>query len=197
MRFVLLFCFVLFCSTVHVTAQNTPPAATDLQGQFDAILRSSSNYRANGILYKTVPVRKLNGFMGQVNDSLGRYAREIDRLEATIADQAGQITQQEGTIATRQQEIGALNEEKDNMSLLGVPLDKTTYSIIMWSAILGLLALLLLALGRMRVAVANANEARTTNEKISADLEKSRKNRLEVEQKLRRQLQDEVNKRKG
>ena len=94
-------------------------------------------------------------------------------------------------------EIGSLNGEKDSISLLGMQLSKTTYNIILWSAIGILLALLLFSIARMQVAVTSNRDARIAREKTAEELEKSRKNRLEVEQKLRRQLQDERNKRGG
>jgi len=104
------------------------------------------------------------------------------------------IEAQTATIGERDTKIKELTEEKDGISLLGLPLSKITYNIIMWSAIILLLAALLFAIARMRFAISSSREARSMNEKTAEELEKSRKNRLEVEQKLRRQLQDERNK---
>jgi len=81
-----------------------------------------------------------------------------------------------------------------DMSLLGMSLSKATYATIMWAAIIGLLALCVFAFLRMKVALSSAREARENSDKLSGDLAKAKKRRLEVEQDLGRKLQDEINK---
>lgn len=187
--------FFLAFSTQFLAAQPGNPATADtlsLQGQFDEMLRVSSRYQ----VYKTVRRTFLDAFMSNVSDSIRGYTEEISRLEERIGDQEAKITEQEAAIGDRQGQIAALSDEKDSISLLGMPLSKTTYSLILWSAIIGLLAMLLFAIARMRLAVSSARQAEQDFRQVNADLEKSRKTRLEVEQKLRRQLQDEINKRK-
>ena len=185
--------FVLFISNFAVAQRGNPATAdtVSLQGQFDEMLRVSSNYQ----VYKTVRRTFLNAFMANVQDSINVYAEEVARLETRIGDQEAKITEQGTAIEARQGEIASLTSEKDSISLLGMPLSKATYSLILWSAIIGLLAMLLFALARMRLAVGSARQAQHDFQQVNEDLEKSRKNRLEVEQKLRRQLQDEINKR--
>lgn len=162
-----------------------------LQKQFDEMLRVSNRFQA----FKVVKQDFLNAFIVNVNDSISAYTGEIKALKETITTQDQRINEQAVTIEAKDVEILALNEEKDGISLLGISLSKATYSLIMWSAIIGLLALLLLALARMRVAVSASNESGALNTKLTDELEKARKRRLEVEQNLRRELQDEINKR--
>ncbi|TXF88478.1 hypothetical protein FUA23_14425 [Neolewinella aurantiaca] len=190
----LTFTFLLFFAQSAVAQRGNPATAdtVSLQGQFDEMLRVSSKYQ----IYKTVRRDFLDAFMANVSDSIGVYTNEIEKLENRIDEQNAKIASQGTTIEERDNQIAALTGEKDSVSLLGMSLSKTTYSVIFWSAIIGLLAMLFFALGRMRLAVGAAREARQDFEKVTEDLEKSRKNRLEVEQKLRRQLQDEINKNK-
>ncbi|SER42661.1 hypothetical protein [Neolewinella agarilytica] len=187
--------FVLFAvSSQPVSAQAGNPATADsvsLSQQFDEMLRVSNRYQG----FKVIRQNYLAAFIANVTDSIGGYTKEISTLNGTISTQAERLDKQETTIQEKDLEISQLNEEKDGVSLLGFQLSKATYSLIMWSAIIGLLALLLLALARMRLAVSSANEASTHNAKLTEELEKARKRRLEVEQNLRRQLQDEINKR--
>ncbi len=185
--------FILFLSHTAV-AQRGNPATADtisLQGQFDEMLRVSSKYQ----IYKTVRRTFLDAFMVNVRDSISGYTEEISRLESRISDQEAKISEQAAAIEDRQGQIGSLTEEKDSISLLGMPLSKATYSLMLWSVIIGLLAMLLFAIARMRLAVSTARQTRQDFQQVNEDLEKSRKTRLEVEQKLRRQLQDEINKR--
>ncbi len=185
--------FLLFVSQM-LGAQPGNPAQADtasLRVQYDQMLEASNRYQR----FKVVRQDFLGSFIANVSDSLRGYTEEIGSLKTTISDQKSKIDEQATTIGERDVKISELTEEKDSVTLLGLPLSKVTYNIIMWSAIIGLLAALLFAIARMRFAVSTSREARLANEKTTAELEKSRKNRLEVEQKLRRQLQDERNKR--
>jgi len=191
--FTLLVITSLFTATLSAQAGN-PAQASDsasLKTQFDDMVRVSNRYQQ----FRVVPQAFLNAFMDNVSDSIQVYTNEIGTLQGTIAAQAGKIEKLSQDLKDRDSNITALKAEKDSMGLLGLQLGKGTYTAIIWSIILGLLALLAFAILRMRVAVTNANEAKDTSTKLAGDLEQAKKRRLEVEQTLRRQLQDEINKR--
>lgn len=188
---------ILLCLSVQILkAQPGNPAQADttsLQVQYDAMIKASNRFQR----FRVVRQDFLNAFMTNVSDSIGVYTSEIGTLKATIAEQKTRITGQETEISNRDTEIGSLKGEKDSINLLGMQLSKTTYNMVLWSVIGVLLAALLFAIARMQVAVSGSRDARIAREKTAEELEKSRKNRLEVEQKLRRQLQDERNKTGG
>lgn len=184
---------LLSLSVQLLKAQPGNPALADttsLQVQFDEMMGASNRYQR----FRVVRQDFLNAFMTNISDSIGVYTSEIGSLKATIAEQKSRISDQATEISDRDTEIGSLKEEKDSISLLGMQLSKTTYNVILWSVIGVLLAGLLFAMARMQVALSSSRDARDARQKTAEELEKSRKNRLEVEQKLRRQLQDERNK---
>ncbi|MFK8162853.1 MAG: hypothetical protein AB8H12_10365 [Lewinella sp.] len=184
---------LLSLSVQLLKAQPGNPALADttsLQVQFDEMMGASNRYQR----FRVVRQDFLNAFMTNISDSIGVYTSEIGSLKATIAEQKTRISDQATEISDRDTEIGSLKEEKDSISLLGMQLSKTTYNVILWSVIGVLLAGLLFAMARMQVALSSSRDARDARQKTAEELEKSRKNRLEVEQKLRRQLQDERNK---
>lgn len=187
---------LLFLSVQSLKAQSGNPAQADtasLQVQFDAMLKSSNRYQK----FRVVQQDFLDAFMSNVSDSIGVYTSEIGSLNTTIGEQKERITAQEAEISSRDTEISNLKGQTDSINVLGMELSKVTYNITLWSIIGGLLAALLFSIARMRVAVSSSRDANAAREKTAEELEKSRKNRLEVEQKLRRQLQDERNKRGG
>lgn len=191
--FTLLAIASLFTASLSAQAGNPAQAdeSTSLQAQFDDMVRVSNRYQQ----FKVVRQDFLNAFMGNVSDSIKVYTEEIGTLQGTISAQAEKIDKLTQDVKDRDGNVASLTAEKDSMNLLGIPLGKGTYATIMWSIILGLLALLAFAFLRMRVAISSASDAKSTSDKLSEDLEKSKKRRLEVEQTLRRQLQDEINKR--
>jgi chromosome segregation ATPase len=187
---------LLFLSVQLLKAQPGNPAQADtasLQVQFDAMIDASNRFQR----FRVVRQDFLDAYKANVSDSIEVYTSEIGALKATIAEQKTRIADQGTEISDRDTEIGSLKGEKDSISLLGMQLSKSTYNIALWSIIGILLAGLLFAIARMQVAVSGSRDARVAREKTAEELEKSRKNRLEVEQKLRRQLQDERNKRGG
>jgi chromosome segregation ATPase len=187
---------LLLLSVQLLKAQPGNPAQADtssLQVQYDAMIDASNRFQR----FRVVRQDFLNAFIANVSDSISGYTSEIGALKATITEQKTKITTQETEISNRDTEIGSLNGEKDSISLLGMQLSKTTYNVVLWSIIGILLAALLFAIARMQVALSGSRDARVAREKTAEELEKSRKKRLEVEQKLRRQLQDERNKRGG
>lgn len=195
MRIYFTLALILFClSSNTLQAQIGNPARADsvaLQEQFDDMLEVSNRFQT----YKVVQEPFLRAFMSNVSDSISIYTEEIGNLNATIATQAGKIQEQATNITERDGTISTLENEKESISLLGIPLSKSTYTKTMYVTLGVLLAALLLALGRMRYAAGTANEANQKVAKLSEELETSKRRRLEIEQNLRRQLQDEINKR--
>lgn len=183
----------LFASPLSAQAGNPAQASesTSLKTQFDDMVRVSNRYQQ----FRVVPQDFLNAFVANVSDSIKVYIGEIGDLEETISAQAEIIDKLTQDVKDRDGSVASLTEEKDSMSLLGMSLGKGTYATIMWSLILGLLALLAFAFLRMQLAISSANDTKATSDKLAEDLERSKKRRLEVEQTLRRQLQDEINKR--
>ncbi len=196
LRSLIFSCFLLFCCSPVAFAQVGNPARADsssLTVQFQNMLQTANRYQDFRVVRETY----LAAFISNVQDSLEGYTDTIAKLEQEIVDNERLILEQSNNITDREEKIRLLADEQDNMNLLGMGVPKATYSVIMWTAIVLLLVVALFALARMRVAVASSQEARSHNEKLSAELDKSKKQRLEVEQKLRRELLDEINRRKS
>ncbi|MTB53147.1 hypothetical protein [Lewinella sp. W8] len=188
--------FVLFFLSflTPVSAQPGNPAQADtvsLRGQFDEMVRVSNRYQR----FRVVRQDFLNAFMANVADTIGGLTEELALRQGKIDEQATAIGGLETDVQERDATIEQLNKEKDGISVFGLLLSKGTYNLIMWTLAIGLLAALLFALARTRVAVSTSKDRKGQIEKLTSELETSRKQRLKIEQDLRRQLQDEINKR--
>lgn len=197
MRITVFALLLLLFPLTKTDAQAGNPAqasdSTSLNVQFEDMLQASNKY----LQFKVVRQDFLRSFMANVSDSIQVYTKEITDLNGTISTQSDKISSLSQEVKERDERLVALGQEKDSMNLLGTSMGKGTYTVIVWGLILGLLALLAFAFVRMRLAVATAAEARDSGNKLAEELEKAKKRRLEVEQSLRRQLQDEINKRNG
>jgi hypothetical protein len=67
----------------------------------------------------------------------------------------------------------------------------------MWSIIAGLFAFLLLFIYKFKGSNSSTREAKLRLDEVETEFEDHRRNALEREQKVRRQLQDELNKHKS
>lgn len=202
MRLFKQFCFtLLLCYFVSPTllAQNSAignPAQAGNKGleeQFDALVNESNNYQR----FKVVPKDWLNAFKVNLADSLKSANEQSSELAATIERLENEVAAQETAIQERDASIVALNEEKDGISFLGNNMSKGVYNTLVWGLAAALLAGMLFFLARSRYAVSVSKGMEESNTDLAAELEKSKRRRLEVEQDLRRKLQDERNKRNG
>jgi hypothetical protein len=80
------------------------------------------------------------------------------------------------------------------MSFLGIQVSKATYNVILWTMIAALLGLLLLFIYRFRRSNILTQIAKSNLAELETEYEDHRRRALEREQRISRQLQDEINK---
>ena len=90
--------------------------------------------------------------------------------------------------------LAGVTEEKDSMSFLGILVSKGTYNTILWTVIAGLLGLLLFFIYKFRRSNILTQDAKTALTEVEEEYEDHRRRALEREQRISRQLQDEINK---
>lgn len=183
-----------FCFMGTLKAQ-TPKGLSEgsLQDQFNYLVEESSRYQT----YKVVPNTWLNTFWTHVQDTLRAQQGALKENQIQINVQKKDIDQFETEKAALNEEIATLKREKNSLSLLGITVDKAVYHILVWAIIAALAVGLLFFLGRFRFANSITRQTRKDNEELQETVSHLRKRMLEKEQELRRQLQDEINKRLG
>lgn len=164
-----------------------------LQEQFDYLVNESSRYQT----YKVIQQTWLNAFWTHVQDTLNVQKSLIQQNQGALNGQKDEITALKTTHEQLQLEKEALEKEKNSLSFLGISMDKSVYHVLVWTIIGALFAALLFFMGRFRYANVVTRKARTDNRELQDTVEQLRKRMLEKEQDLRRQLQDEINKRLG
>ena len=197
MRWLFFVLCVLLTTLLPAQKRGNPAlaAGVPLQQQFDTMLQVSNRYKEGSTRFKVVRQPYLEAFMQNVTDTIANFSPAIARLEQEKAALQQQLDDNASEVSERDATIAELNAGRDSVSLLGMQIDKGTYSLIMWALVIGLLVGLLVALASTRIAAANNTELKRERDKLATELEESRKSRLTVEQGLRRQLQDEINRR--
>jgi septal ring factor EnvC (AmiA/AmiB activator) len=167
-----------------------------ISNQFDYVAKRSGNYRADGIRYEVVKESNLFKIRKNVLDSIAAMNKKTSELKATIAEHETTITSLNKKLEETTTNLAAVTEEKDSMSFIGIPVSKGTYNVILWTIIGGLFLLLGLFIYRFRNSNILTQEAKQNLSELEVEYEDHRRRALEREQKISRQLQDEINKQK-
>lgn len=201
-RTLLIVLFILF--TVQYTKAQEDGAVQEelsldkgsIDSQFDYIYKKSGNYRSEGKRYEVVRIISLDKLRKNVTDSINGQIKNAATLKSTIATHESTISSLNKKLEETTNNLTSVTEEKDNMSFLGISVSKGAYNTILWSIILALSGLMLLFMFRFRRSNILTQEAKSSLSELEEEYEDHRRRALEREQKVNRQLQDELNKQK-
>ncbi|MDW5289440.1 tRNA (guanine-N1)-methyltransferase [Formosa sp. PL04] len=163
-----------------------------LDNQFEFLIQKSNNYQN----YKVVKKAWLQTLKSHTLDSLQAIRKDLVETQINVDQQANEISTLKSSLSETQNTLDLTNQEKDSMEFLGMQLSKTTYNTFIWSIIGGLLVCLLFFIYKFKNSNSTTKEAKRTLAEIEEEFDEHRKTALEREQKVRRQLQDELNKQK-
>lgn len=163
-----------------------------LENQFEYVIQRSNNYQE----FKVVKRVWLTQLKSHVLDSLAAVKKDVLESTATINRQNEEISGLKESLNNTKEQLDSTIEEKDSMQLFGLQLSKTSYNVLLWAVIAGLLVLLFVFIFKFRSSNAITKSTNTKLLEIEDEFEEHRRTALEREQKVRRQLQDEINKHK-
>lgn len=168
-----------------------------IDNQFEYVLKKSGNFRGtNGQMYEAVNLSMLLTLRAHTIDSLKTVHKDLADTQAVVQAQAKEISDLKTNLTNTQNDLTKTNSEKDSMALFGMQMSKTGYNALMWTIVAALLALLLFFIYRFKNSNVITRDAKKALAEIEEEFEEHRKTALEREQKVRRQLQDEINKQK-
>lgn len=169
-----------------------------IPNQFEYVLRKSGNFKGtDGQPYEAVKRSMFFNLRDNTIDSLNTLKTKLENSKITVEAQKKEVNDLKAKLESTQTALDTTKSEKDSMSLIGMQMSKTGYNVLMWTIIAGLLALFLLFVYKFKNSNAVTREAKKALEDIEEQFDDHRRVALEREQKVRRQLQDEINKQKG
>ena len=189
---ILLFTLLL---TVSITFGQTVKKFTDtgsVSNQFDNLITNSNRYQE----YKVVKKTWLLKLKSNVTDSISASKTEINSANKLISAQKKSVDSLKLAIHTSEASISSLNNEIQSISLFGIQINKGTFKTLMFSIIVILALLLLFFISKFKQSNSVTTQAKLDLKELDEEFETHRKKALEREQKVRRQLQDELNKQK-
>jgi septal ring factor EnvC (AmiA/AmiB activator) len=190
--YLLVFTAILFAS-ISFAQETNNNEDNSLKKEFDKLYRISTNYQ----LYKVINKEKFLNLKQQVLDSLNTAKKLLTEKNNLLELKQETIKKTQDSLNKTKLELETTIQQKDSIFLFGLQLSKTAYNLILWSLIL----LLLFALLYFIFAFTKNNILTKTAEgdlkNIEVEYEQYRKKATEREQKLRRTLQDKINKQRN
>ncbi|MBC7486879.1 MAG: hypothetical protein H7282_09025 [Cytophagaceae bacterium] len=182
MKTPLLIAFLLV--TVTTTFSQT------LEQKWGGMIEKSQNYES----YKVIKKTELADFWKSTHDSLQRYQKELKAEYAEIVTQKNEINQLKSK-TTELNTLLAQNEtDKNSVSFLGIKANKFAYL----STLCLLLVIALLGIGLLYYLYTNSNvvtlQKVNAHQMLSKEFDEYKLVKIEMERKLRRELQTQVNK---
>lgn len=169
-----------------------------IDNQFEYVFVKSGNFKGtNGQRYEAVKQAWLLKLKSNVLDSLKTAYQELDNFEATVNSQAKEIEDLKLNLSNTKSKLDNTISEKDSMQLFGMQMTKPNYSLVLWSIVGILTALLLFFIYKYRNSNAVTKQAKLSLAETEEEFEEHRRIALEREQKVRRQLQDMINEQKN
>ncbi len=190
-KFLLPFVFLLFC--IVSFAQNVRyNDSLSLEKQVDFIIEKSNNYKQ----FKVVNKVWLTKLLANTKKEVKQRDQNVVTLNDKIKTQAKSITDLESKLSTTNLDLEKSESAIDNMVLFGISMKKGVYNTVLWSIILGLIALTAFFAVQFKVSNKVTKESKKRLEEMETEFDEHRKRALEREQKVMRKLQDEINKNK-
>ena len=160
-----------------------------ISSQFDYLNSISNNFQEYIVVKKT----NLDKIISNVLDSLSVFEKNLSEIQQTVKNQQEKINQLESQITSTQIELEDALEARDSFFFLGIPIHKSLYNTIMWAIVAGLFGAFLFFLYQFSRSHKVIKVARKNLEETVEEFEQHRKNTLDRERKLKRELVDALN----
>jgi hypothetical protein len=192
MKSLYLFIFCLFVS-VNTFSQKAKNDTLPLSKQFEQVYSRSSSYKDFKVIRKTtfqdLKENTLNSIKS-IDEKLKIESLKNTRLEQEINN----ITK---THLELDLKLSNAIQEKNTISFIGLKLKKNTFKIIIWSIFFMLIILICYLAYKLKDGVKITSQAKKELTRVEEEFNSYKKKSLVRDQKLRRQLQDEINKQRG
>ncbi|PWG04206.1 hypothetical protein [Polaribacter aquimarinus] len=198
MRLHLLILF-FFVSSITFGQQAIEDKNKTIEGQFNKVYRTSTTYNPKDTpkRYKVINIKSYEDLKSNILDSITIYRELISKKESLLKTERENIEKIKTKLSKTQLDLKIANQKENSISLLGIELSKTTYNILLWGIIIILIISLLYFIFKFFRSNILTKEAQGNLINVEEEFEQHRKKSLEREQKLRRQLQDEINKQRN
>ncbi|MDC1534193.1 hypothetical protein N8471_05800 [Polaribacter sp.] len=176
-----------------MNAQDTLEKPTPLATLFDSIYTISNSYDR----YKIIKKVYFQDLKRQSLDSVENYKQQLIEKESLLKLEIQNFESLKAQADLTQIALNQSLQKENSITLFGAAMSKKNYNLILWSIVLLLLLGLCYYIYKHNNNKHLTKKAQNSLTEIEQELTAYRKRSLENEQKLRRKLQDEINKQRN
>ncbi len=159
-----------------------------IENRFNYVMQKSEDHDDSKLVKKWMLYR----LKSYILDSLKDARHEISASERLLALKDAKIDSLKNIIHTKDESLSAIRKEKNSIELMGISMSKYLYNTIIWSVIAVLALLLFIFVFLFKNSNAITVKNRKTLEELREEYESYRKRALEREQKIVREMYDEI-----
>jgi hypothetical protein len=184
---------LLLIHTANIaSAQEFREEINSIDNQFDKIYKKATNYKN----YKVILKEQYLNLKSNVLDSLKDSKRLVLEIENRLHTKNSTLKKTKEQLVSAEFNLKEALQKANSMTFMGVQLNKTSYNLLLWFLIIFLISTSVYFIFKFKKSMVITKEARRILLENEKALEIHKKKSLVREQKLRRQLQDEINKQK-
>ncbi len=188
MRFKVLVIFLMTVFAIQFKAKSQDNA--NLSEQYQNMIEGSETFE----IYKVIPITKMNEFGQIMNDSVQNLKENVASAKSAMMKAETERDSAKSQMNKLSSELEEAEKAVDQMPLLGIPMSKTTYNIVMWSIVVILIAGLVIVYIMFLNSFRMTRQAKKDKELVDQELEDLRKRSHEKQVKIKRELQTALNK---
>lgn len=182
---------LLLTSTFRLQAQDTTQTVDkSLSGQYREILQKSKN---NDQGFKIINPERLSSYHRNSVDSLRQTRNQLSEAQKKITIQDKTISTLRADVTGKEQSLSESKTMVDEISMLGIHVNKATYNWIMWGLVLILGAGLAFVVFRSASYRKEARYRTNLFTELSEEFQTFKTKSNDKEKKLARELQTEKN----
>ena len=195
----LLFLLLLFIAIQTFAQDKTEPVVVkpvsknSISGQFDELFRKSGSYQE----YKVINKDKYNELKLVVLDTIQNLNKKMAGTSVVINRQKAEIDSLKVNLKKTNDNLIEVTKNVEDIDGFGVPMKKSNYNVLVYSLLGSLLALSLFFMLRYRQSNKLTEQAQKALKDTEEEYDNYKRVSIEREQKVRRELQDEINKQKN
>jgi len=157
-----------------------------IANQFEYIYQNSNNFQE----YKVVKKTSLDQLKSNMLDSITTMRREVASITSILTGKNDSISNLNAFLEITESDKQEAVDAKDNFNFLGIDIEKSVYSTMMWIIVSGLAAALGFFSFQYSRSFVKIRKAQQDLVDVQGEFENLRKNTLDRERKLKRALID-------
>ncbi|MBN2213680.1 MAG: hypothetical protein JW723_05495 [Bacteroidales bacterium] len=184
--------FVFLCNAAIVFSQQNQSKPTldkgSIENSFAYVIRNASDYEDSKVV-KSWWLWRLRSY---VLDSIKEYRDSIQYIQIMVDTRDHRIDSLKTDLREVKASLSAAVRERDSLSFLGIGMTKFLYNLIMWLLAAALFAVLIIVFMLYKRSNVVAVKMKETLAETREEFEAHRKKALEREQKIAREMYDEI-----